>query len=196
MLTQGYAILDNPSMPIIGAKGAEPNDTYVQQLTANAEAAVSTLVEMGIADRRCIGVGGHSYGAFMTANLLAHTDLFRAGIARSGAYNRTLTPFGFQTEQRPYWKAVDTYTKMSPFTYADQIKRPILLIHGEADGNAGTFPIQSERFYAALKGNGATVRYVVLPHEGHGYRARESVLHTLWEMHAWLEQHVKPGCAR
>ena len=194
LLTQGYAILDDPSMPIIGLDGAEPNDTYLQQLSASAEAAVNALVEMGVSDRRCIAVGGHSYGAFMTANLLAHTDLFRAGIALSGAYNRTLTPFGFQAEQRPYWKAVETYTKMSPFTYADRIKEPILLMHGEADDNSGTFPIQSERFFAALRGNGATVRYVVLPHEAHGYRARESVGHTLWEMNAWLEQHVRSAC--
>jgi dipeptidyl aminopeptidase/acylaminoacyl peptidase len=196
LLTQGYAILDNPTMPIVGAGGAEPNDTYVEQLTASAEAAVNALVEMGVSDRRCIAVGGHSYGAFMTANLLAHTDLFRAGIARSGAYNRTLTPFGFQAEQRPYWQAVETYTRMSPFTHANRISEPILLIHGEADDNSGTFPVQSERMYAALKGNGATVRYVVLPHEAHGYRARESVGHTLWEMHAWLERHVRPACAR
>jgi dipeptidyl aminopeptidase/acylaminoacyl peptidase len=191
LLTQGYAVLDNPSMPIIGDKGAEANDTYIEQLVANAEAAVDAVVAMGVADRDRIAVGGHSYGAFMTANLLAHTDLFRAGIARSGAYNRTLTPFGFQAEQRTYWQAVDTYTKMSPFTYAPQIKEPILLIHGEADDNSGTFPVQSERFYAALKGAGATVRYVVLPAEAHGYRARESNLHTLWEMVAWMDRHVK-----
>lgn len=196
MLTQGYAVLDNPRMPIIGADGAEPNDTYVEQLTASAEAAVNALVEMGVADRRCIAIGGHSYGAFMTANLLAHTDLFRAGIARSGAYNRTLTPFGFQAEQRVYWDAVDTYTRMSPFTFANRINEPILLIHGEADDNSGTFPVQSERMFAALKGNGATARYVVLPHEAHGYRARESVGHTLWEMHNWLERYVRPACAR
>jgi dipeptidyl aminopeptidase/acylaminoacyl peptidase len=196
LLTQGYAVLDNPRMPIIGVDGAEPNDTYVEQLTASAEAAVNALVEMGVADRRCVAIGGHSYGAFMTANLLAHTDLFRAGIARSGAYNRTLTPFGFQAEQRPYWQAVETYTRMSPFTFANQINEPILLIHGEADDNSGTFPVQSERMFAALKGNGATVRYVVLPHEAHGYRARESVGHALWEMHAWLERHVRPACAR
>ena len=196
LLTQGYAILDNPRMPIVGEDGVEPNDTYVEQLTASAEAAVNALVEMGVADRRCVAIGGHSYGAFMTANLLAHTDLFRAGIARSGAYNRTLTPFGFQAEQRPYWEAVDTYTRMSPFTFANQINEPILLIHGEADDNSGTFPVQSERMFAALKGNGATVRYVVLPHEAHGYRARESVGHTLWEMHGWLERRVRPACAR
>jgi dipeptidyl aminopeptidase/acylaminoacyl peptidase len=146
---------------------------------------------MGVADRDRIAVGGHSYGAFMTANLLAHTDLFRTGIARSGAYNRTLTPFGFQSEQRDYWEATDVYTEMSPFTYANRFNEPILLIHGEADDNSGTFPIQSERFYAALKGNGATVRYVVLPLETHGYRARESVGHTLWEMTRWLDQYVK-----
>jgi dipeptidyl aminopeptidase/acylaminoacyl peptidase len=191
LLTQGYAILDNPSMPIIGVDGAEPNDTYIEQLSASASAAVDAVVEMGVADRDRIAVGGHSYGAFMTANLLAHTDLFRTGIARSGAYNRTLTPFGFQAEQRTYWQATDTYTEMSPFTYADQVNEPILLIHGEADDNSGTFPVQSERFYAALKGHGATVRYVVLPLEAHGYRARESVGHTLWEMTRWLDQYVK-----
>ena len=191
LLTQGYAVLDDPSMPIVGQNGAEPNDTYIQQLTADAKAAVDAVVALGVADRDRIAVGGHSYGAFMTANLLAHTDLFRTGIARSGAYNRTLTPYGFQSEQRTYWEATGTYTEMSPFTYANRINEPILLIHGEADDNSGTFPIQSERFYAALKGQGATVRYVVLPLEAHGYRARESVGHTLWEMTRWLDQYVK-----
>ena len=191
LLTQGYAVLDDPSMPIVGVDGVEPNDTYIEQLSASAEAAVNAVVEMGVADRDRIAVGGHSYGAFMTANLLAHTDLFRTGIARSGAYNRTLTPFGFQAEQRTYWEAGDTYTEMSPFTYADQVNEPILLIHGEADDNSGTYPVQSERFYAALKGNGANVRYVVLPLEAHGYRARESVGHTLWEMTRWLDEYVK-----
>lgn len=191
LLTQGYAVLDNPSFPIIGQNGAEPNDTYVEQLVADAQAAVDAVVGMGVADRDKIAVGGHSYGAFMTANLLAHTRLFRAGIARSGAYNRTLTPFGFQAEQRTYWEATDTYTKMSPFTYAPNIKDPILLIHGEADDNSGTFPIQSERFYAALKGSGATVRYVTLPNEPHGYRALESTKHTLWEMTQWMDKYVK-----
>jgi dipeptidyl aminopeptidase/acylaminoacyl peptidase len=191
LLTQGYAVLDDPSMPIVGVDGAEPNDTYIQQLSASAEAAVNAVVELGVADRDRIAVGGHSYGAFMTANLLAHTDLFRTGIARSGAYNRTLTPFGFQAEQRTYWEATDTYTEMSPFTYANRVNEPILLIHGEADDNSGTFPVQSERFYAALKGNGANVRYVVLPFEAHGYRARESVGHTHWEMTRWLDQYLK-----
>ena len=195
LLTQGYAILDNPSMPIIGRDGAEPNDTYVEQLTADAQAAVDAVVEMGVAERGRIAVGGHSYGAFMTANLLAHTDLFRTGIARSGAYNRTLTPFGFQSEQRNYWEATDVYTKMAPFTYADQVNEPILLIHGEEDDNSGTFPVQTERFYAALKGLGATARYVTLPLEAHGYRARESVGHTLWEMTRWLDQYVKTAPA-
>ncbi|ANC54972.1 aminoacyl peptidase [Brevundimonas sp. GW460-12-10-14-LB2] len=191
LLTQGYAIFDNPSMPIIGKDGAEPNDTYVEQLVADAKAAVDAVVGMGVADRDRIAVGGHSYGAFMTANLLAHSDLFRTGIARSGAYNRTLTPFGFQSEQRNYWEATEVYTEMSPFTYANKLNEPILLIHGEADDNSGTFPVQSERFYAALKGLGATARYVTLPLEAHGYRARESVGHTLWEMTRWLDQYVK-----
>lgn len=191
LLTQGYAIFDGFSAPIIGANGAQPNDTYVEQLTADAKAAVDAVVALGVADRNRIAVGGHSYGAFMTANLLAHSDLFKAGIARSGAYNRTLTPFGFQAEERTFWQAEDTYMKMSPFAYATQVKAPILLIHGEADDNTGTFPIQSERFFAALKGNGATARYVTLPNEPHGYRGRESTLHVLWEMTAWLDRWVK-----
>jgi dipeptidyl aminopeptidase/acylaminoacyl peptidase len=189
-LTQGYAVLDNPSMPIVGP-GETANDTYVEQLVASAQAAVDKVVEMGVADGDRIGVGGHSYGAFMTANLLAHSRLFRAGIARSGAYNRTLTPFGFQSERRTFWEVPDVYAKMSPFWYANAVKDPILLIHGEADDNSGTFPIQSERFYLALNGNGATVRYVTLPNEAHGYAARESVLHTLYEMVTWFDKYVK-----
>jgi dipeptidyl aminopeptidase/acylaminoacyl peptidase len=189
-LTQGYAVLDDPSMPIVGP-GETANDTYVDQLVASAQAAIDKVVEMGVADRDRIGVGGHSYGAFMTANLLAHSRLFRAGIARSGAYNRTLTPFGFQSERRTFWEVPDTYAKMSPFWYANAVKDPILLIHGEADDNSGTFPIQSERFYMALKGHGATVRYVTLPNEAHGYSARESVLHTLYEMIGWFDKWVK-----
>jgi dipeptidyl aminopeptidase/acylaminoacyl peptidase len=190
LLTQGYAVFDNPTMPIVGP-GETANDTYVEQLVACAEAAVNKVVEMGVADRDRIGVGGHSYGAFMTANLLAHSDLFRAGIARSGAYNRTLTPFGFQSERRTFWEVPDIYAKMSPFWHANKIKEPILLIHGEADDNSGTFPIQTERLYMALKGHGATVRYVTLPYEAHGYAARESVLHTLAEMINWMDKYVK-----
>jgi dipeptidyl aminopeptidase/acylaminoacyl peptidase len=182
-------VFDNPSIPIIG--GDTANNNYVPQLVASAKAAVDKVVEMGVGDRDRIGVGGHSYGAFMTANLLAHSDLFRAGIARSGAYNRTLTPFGFQAEERTFWEAPEIYNAMSPFNYAHKIKEPILLIHGEADNNSGTFPMQSERMYAALKGHGATVRYVVLPHESHGYTARESVMHTLAEMINWFDKHVK-----
>ena len=190
LLTQGYAILDGPTMPIVGP-GETANDTYVEQLVASAEAAVNKVVEMGVADRDRIGVGGHSYGAFMTANLLAHSDLFRAGIARSGAYNRTLTPFGFQAERRTFWEVPEIYGKMSPFYYANKINEPILLMHGEADDNSGTFPIQSERLYMALKGHGATVRYVTLPYEPHGYIGRESVLHTLAEMINWMDKYVK-----
>ena len=188
-LTQGYAVFDNPSIPIIG--GDTANNTYIKQLVSSAQAAVDKVVAMGVGDRNRIGVGGHSYGAFMTANLLAHSDLFRAGIARSGAYNRTLTPFGFQNEERTFWEAPEIYGAMSPFNYAHKIKEPILLVHGEADNNSGTFPIQSERMFAALKGQGATVRYVVLPHESHGYSARESVLHTLAEMIGWFDKYVK-----
>jgi dipeptidyl aminopeptidase/acylaminoacyl peptidase len=190
-ITRGYAIMDQTEMPIVGEGDQEPNDFFIEQLVANAEAAIDKVVAMGIGDRNRIAVGGHSYGAFMTANLLSHTQLFAAGIARSGAYNRTLTPFGFQYEQRSYWEAPEVYFNMSPFSFADQVKTPILLIHGEADNNSGTFPIQSERYYNALKGHGATTRLVLLPHESHGYAGKESVNHTLWEMDSWLEKYVK-----
>lgn len=191
MVTQGYAVLNNTSFPIIGEGDEKPNDTFVKQLVANAQAAINKAVEMGVTDPGKVAVGGHSYGAFMTANLLAHSNLFAAGIARSGAYNRTLTPFGFQNESRTYWEAPEIYYEMSPFMHADEVKTPLLLIHGIADNNSGTFPIQSERFYAALKGNGAIVRLVMLPKESHGYRGRESVLHMLWEMTSWLDTYVK-----
>ena len=188
----GYAVFDDPAMPIIGKGNEEPNDTYITQLVASAKAAIDELVRRGVTDRRRVAVGGHSYGAFMTANLLAHSDLFRAGIAESGAYNRTLTPFGFQSEDRTFWQAPEVYSAMSPFNFADKVKDPILLIHGMADNNTGTFPIQSERFYDALKGHGATVRYVQLPYEAHGYRGRENVLTKLAEMETWLDTYVKP----
>jgi len=189
LLLSGYAIFDNPTMPIIGGETA--NDTYVEQLVASAEAAIDKVVAMGVGDRDRIGVGGHSYGAFMTANLLAHSRLFRAGFAESGAYNRSLTPFGFQNERRTFWETPDLYARMSPFWYANSIKDPILLMHGEADDNSGTFPIQSERFYMALKGQGATVRYVTLPFEAHGYAARETLLHVLAERLNWFNKWVK-----
>ena len=189
-LTQGYVVLDGAEMPIIGDPKTV-NDTFVQQLTDNARAAINKLAELGVADPARVGVGGHSYGAFMTANLLAHTDLFAAGIARSGAYNRTLTPFGFQNERRTLWEAPSSYIHMSPFMFADKINEPILLIHGEADNNSGTFPLQSERLFAALQGFGATARLVMLPCESHGYSARESVLHTIAEMLEWFDRYVK-----
>ncbi len=190
LLLSGYAIFDNPTMPIIGP-GETANDTYVEQLVSDAQAAVDKVVEMGVGDRDRIGVGGHSYGAFMTANLLAHSRLFRAGFAESGAYNRSLTPFGFQSERRTFWEVPDLYEKMSPFWYANQVKDPILLMHGEADDNSGTVPIQSERFYMALKGQGATVRYITLPFEAHGYAARETLLDVLAERISWFDKYVK-----
>jgi dipeptidyl aminopeptidase/acylaminoacyl peptidase len=188
-LTQGYAVFDDPKMPILG--GDTANNHYVEQLVMSARAAVKAVVDLGVADPERIGVGGHSYGAFMTANLLAHSDLFRAGVARSGAYNRTLTPFGFQNEERTFWDAPEVYLRMSPFVRADSVNEPILLIHGEADNNTGTFPIQSERFYAALKGLGKTARLVMLPAEAHGYSARESVLDVMAEMLEWFDKYVK-----
>lgn len=190
-LAAGYAVLDDPSMPIIGEDDAEPNDTFVEQLVSSAAAAIDELDRRGVGDRDRVAVGGHSYGAFMTANLLAHSDLFRAGIARSGAYNRTLTPFGFQAEERTFWEAPEIYFEMSPFMHAHKVDEPILLIHGDADNNSGTYPMQSERYYNALKGHGATARLVMLPLESHGYRARESILHMVWEQVSWLDGYVK-----
>jgi len=191
-VTQGYAVLNNAEMPIVSTdKEKKPNDNFIDQLRMNAEAAINTLDSMGVGDRNRVAVGGHSYGAFMTANLLAHTNLFKAGIARSGAYNRSLTPFGFQNEDRTYWDDPKLYFDMSPFSYANKIKTPLLLIHGEMDDNSGTFPIQSERMYSAVKGFGGTVRYVVLPYEAHGYRGKENLLHMLYEMNAWMDKYVK-----
>lgn len=192
-LAKGYVVLASPSMPIIGEGDKEPNDTYIEQLVANAQAAVDEVVRRGVTDRDHIAIGGHSYGAFMTANLLAHTRLFKAGIARSGAYNRTLTPFGFQAEERNYWQAQDVYQKMAPFNYADKIKDPILFIHGVDDNNSGTFPMQSERMFAAVKGLGGTARLVMLPNESHAYRARESIMTMLAESERWLEQTIGPA---
>lgn len=190
-VTQGYVVLDDAAFPIVGTGKDEPNDTFRTQLVANAKAAIDAVDELGYIDRKRIAVGGHSYGAFMTANLLSHSDLFAAGIARSGAYNRTLTPFGFQSEERNYWEAPAVYNAMSPFMHADRMKTPLLLVHGEADNNSGTYPLQSERYFNALKGLGATARLVMLPKESHGYVAKESILHLLWEQDQWLKRYVK-----
>ena len=190
-VTRGYCVMENVEMPIVGSETEEPNDHFIDQLVMDAEAAVKVIHEMGVGDTARIGIGGHSYGAFMTANLMTHTKLFKAGIARCGAYNRTLTPFGFQSETRTYWEAKEVYDNMSPFMYADKLSGALLLVHGELDSNSGTFPIQTERFYQALKGHKATVRYVVLPLESHHFSARENMLHLLWEQDMWLEKYVK-----
>jgi len=190
-VTRGYVVLTNAAFPIIGEGNDEPNDNFRTQLVANGKAAIDAVDNLGYIDRNRVAVGGHSYGAFMVANLLSHSNLFAAGIARSGAYNRTLTPFGFQSEERSYWEAPDVYNAMSPFMHADKMKTPLLLIHGEADNNSGTYPLQSERYFNALKGHGAPTRLIMLPKESHGYRARESVMHLLWEQDQWMEKHVK-----
>lgn len=190
-VNRGYVVLDDAAFPIIGEGDEEPNDSFRKQLVANAKAAIDAVNDLGYIDPERVAVGGHSYGAFMVANLLSHSDLFAAGIARSGAYNRTLTPFGFQSEERSYWEAPEVYYKMSPFMHADKMKTPLLLIHGDSDNNSGTYPLQSERYFNALKGLGATVRLVMLPKESHGYQAKESILHLLWEQDQWLEKYVK-----
>ena len=190
-VTRGYVVLDDASFPIVGEGDTQPNDSFRKQLVANAKAAIDAVDKLGYIDTNRVAVGGHSYGAFMVANLLSHSNLFAAGIARSGAYNRTLTPFGFQSEERNYWEAPEVYNNMSPFMHADKMNNALLLIHGEADNNSGTYPMQSERYFNALKGLGATARLVILPKESHGYRAKESILHVLWEQDEWLEKYVK-----
>lgn len=187
-LAAGFAVFDDFAMPIVGEGDEEPNETFIEQVRMNARAAVAKLVESGVADPGRIYVGGHSYGAFMTAHLLAHTDLFAGGVARSGAYNRTLTPFGFQAEERSFWEVPDTYIKLSPFVHADKINAPLLLIHGEEDSNSGTYPVQSKRLFAALNSLGKTARLCMLPHEDHSYAAEESILHMLWEMERWMTE--------
>jgi len=190
-LTKGYVVLDDAAFPIVGEGKTEPNDSFISQLVANAEAAIDAVDALGYIDRKKVAVGGHSYGAFMTANLLTHSNLFACGIARSGAYNRTLTPFGFQREQRNYWEASDVYNTMSPFMNAEKVKTPILLVHGEADNNPGTFTLQTERYFQALKGLGAPARMVLLPKEAHSYVAKENILHLLWEQDQFFEKYLK-----
>ncbi|UZT98199.1 prolyl oligopeptidase family serine peptidase [Chryseobacterium fluminis] len=189
--TKGYAVLDDAAFPIIGEGKTEPNDTFIPQLVANGRAAIDALDQLGYIDRKKVAVGGHSYGAFMTANLLTHSKDYACGIARSGAYNRTLTPFGFQSEQRNYWDVPEIYNTMSPFMNADKMKTPLLLIHGDADNNPGTFTLQTERYFQALKNLGAPVKMVLLPKEAHGYQAKENIFHLLWEQDQFLEKCLK-----
>ena len=190
-VTRGYVVLDNAAFPIVGEGDTQPNDSFIQQLVDNAKAAIDAVDALGYIDRTKVAVGGHSYGAFMTANLLTHSNLFACGVARSGAYNRTLTPFGFQSEERNYWEAQDVYNEMSPFMTADKMNFPLLLVHGEADNNPGTFTLQSERYFNALKGMGKPTRLVILPKESHGYVAKENILHLLWEQDRWFEMYLK-----
>jgi dipeptidyl aminopeptidase/acylaminoacyl peptidase len=189
-LLQGYAVLDDAAMPVVGPPETA-YDTFPEQIVANAKAAIDKAVELGVTDPERVGVGGHSHGALMTANLLVYSDLFRAGIARSGAYNHTMRPFGFQNERRTFWQARDTYIKLSPVLQADKINEPLLLIHGELDQNPGTVPMQSEKLYEALRGIGKTVRLCMLPYESHGYTALESTEHVLYEMLSWFDGYVK-----
>jgi dipeptidyl aminopeptidase/acylaminoacyl peptidase len=189
-LLLGYAVIDDPALPVVGDTN-KIYDTYLEQLIAGARAAVDKAVSIGVVDRDRIGVMGHSHGALMTVNLLTHTDLFRAGIARSGAYNRSLTAFGFQNERRTLWEATDVYVKVSPYFHVNALKRPVLLIHGQADANPGTRTIQSELLYEAIRGNGGQARLVLLPFESHGYSALESNEHVAAEQIAWFDRYVK-----
>lgn len=190
LLLAGYAIIDNASFPIVGDP-KRAYDTYLEQLVADAKAAVDEAVRLGVVDAERIGVTGHSHGALMTANLVAHSDLFRAGVATSGSYNKTLTPFGFQNERRSVWEATDIYLRVSPFFYADKLKTPLLIVHGSEDANPGTTPLQAQKLYEALRGNGGTTRLVMLPHEPHWYSAMESNEQLVYEMLRWFDKYVK-----
>jgi dipeptidyl aminopeptidase/acylaminoacyl peptidase len=190
-VTRGYAIVDDPAMPILAEARGNPNDSFVRQLVESGDALVRELIKLGVSEPGKIGLGGHSYGAFMTANLLAHSDLFCAGIARSGAYNRTLTPFGFQSEERSLWEAMGVYLAMSPFLSANKINEPLLLLHGASDENAGTYPLQSERLFHAINGLGGHARLVKFPNEGHTLRGEDSIMHMLWEIEQWLDLQVR-----
>lgn len=188
---RGYAVVDGPPMPIIGRNKASPNDDFIRQIKLSAQALVSRLLRLGISEKGRIGIGGNSYGAFLAVNLLANTDLFSAGIARNGAYNRTLTPFGFQNEERFFWQVPNVYLQMSPLFRVQNIREPLLLFHGRKDDNSGTFPLQSERMFQAIRGMGGTARLVLFPHEGHTFRGDKSILHMLAEMEQWLDLYVK-----
>jgi len=190
LLLAGYAIIDRASFPVVGDP-KKAYDTYLPQLVADAKAAVDEAVRLGVTDPDRVGVTGHSHGALMTANLLAHSDLFRAGVATSGSYNKTLTPFGFQSERRSVWEAPDVYSKVSPFFMADKMKLPLLIMHGEDDANPGTTPLQSIKLYEAIRGNGGTARLVLLPHEPHWYSAMESQEQQIYEMVRWFDMYVK-----
>jgi dipeptidyl aminopeptidase/acylaminoacyl peptidase len=185
---RGYAVMDNVAMPIVGSANA--NDTFIEQIVANSEAAIVAAAATGFVDPSRVGVAGHSYGAFMAGNLLAHSQLFSAGIALSGSYNRTLTPFGFQTERRTFWEAPETYLAMSPLLYSNKISAPLLLVHGLEDKNPGTPPLQSTQFFQAIRGNGGRAELLLLPLEGHSYRARESVLRTATAMLDWFDRYL------
>jgi dipeptidyl aminopeptidase/acylaminoacyl peptidase len=195
LLLAGYAIIDNASFPIVGDP-KKAYDTYLEQLVADAKAAVDEAVRMGVADPDRIGVTGHSHGALMTANLVAHSDLFRAGVATSGSYNKTLTPFGFQNERRSVWEASDVYLKVSPFFFADKLKTPLLIVHGAEDANPGTTPLQGQKLYEAIRGNGGITRLVMLPHEPHWYTAMESNEQLVYEMLRWFDKYVKDALPR
>jgi dipeptidyl aminopeptidase/acylaminoacyl peptidase len=190
LLLSGYAIIDNAAFPIVGDP-KKAYDTYLEQLVDDAQAAIDTAVATGVVDRDRIGVTGHSHGALMTANLIAHTKLFKAGVATSGAYNKTLTPFGFQNERRSVWKDQSVYLKVSPFFFADKIKLPLLIMHGADDANPGTTPLQAVTLYEAIRGNGGNARLVMLPHEPHWYAAMESNEQLAYEELRWFDKYVK-----
>ncbi|MCL1827454.1 MAG: prolyl oligopeptidase family serine peptidase [Candidatus Cloacimonetes bacterium] len=190
MCLDDIAVLENASFPVIGTL-EDVNKTYLEQTISNAKAAIDYLDSQGIIDPDKVVIQGYSYGAFMVLNLLAHCDLFAGGIAQNGAYNRTLTPFGFQSERRTLWEAREDYLRLSPFLFVNQIEKPLLLIHSMADQNTGTFPLQSRRLFEAMLGNGKVCRFVQLPLEGHHYRAKESHLQVLSEFEAFFTKYIK-----
>lgn len=188
-LTQGYAVV-TPDIPIIG-KGNAFNNNFIAHLVDSMYAAIRKVDALGYVDVDRLGHGGHSYGAFATANILARTPFFKAGIAGDGAYNRTLTPMAFQSERRFIWEAQDVYLEMSPFFQADHLDTPLLMYHGGEDNNTGTFLIQSERMIQALTGLGKTAVLYIYPFESHGPRCLETYQDMWARWLSWFNVYVK-----
>ncbi|MEX2182686.1 MAG: DUF305 domain-containing protein [Gemmatimonadaceae bacterium] len=188
-VSQGYALI-NPDIPIFGDTG-RMNDNFTRDLPENLDAVLDAMVDSGFVDRDRMGIGGHSYGAFGTVNAMTLVPFFKAGIAGDGMYNRTLTPFGFQTERRNFFEARETYLDMSPFLRADRLAGALLLYHATEDQNVGTAPLASTRMMAALQGLGKTAALYMYHYEGHSVATYESDLDMWARWFAWFDVYVK-----
>ena len=167
------------------------NDNYTRDLRENLDAVIDAVVEAGFVDRNKMGIGGHSYGAFSTVNALTLVPYFKAGIAGDGMYNRSLTPFGFQSERRDFFQAEQTYLDMSPFFRADKISGALLMYHALEDQNVGTAPISSIRMFHALQGLGKPAALYMYHYEDHSDATYASDLDLWARWFAWFDVYVK-----